>query len=55
MHTIESLAVQSIVDDRISRAAAVRAAREAASASAPSRHVRRLHFRRVRRAAVPSV
>lgn len=55
MHTIESLAVQSITDDRIRRAAAVRAARDAATASSPSRRVRRAHLWRPRRAAVPSV
>jgi hypothetical protein len=54
MHTIETLYAQSITDDRISRAAAHRAAREAARPTARRRTLR-LHFRRPRRAAVPSV
>jgi hypothetical protein len=55
MYTIESLAVQSVTDDRIRRAAAVRAAKQATTASSPSPRVRRLHLWRPRRAAVPSV
>jgi hypothetical protein len=55
MHTITSLCAQSITDDRISRAAAARAAREATRPSTRRSLKPHLHLRRPRRTAVPSV
>jgi hypothetical protein len=55
MHTIESLSAQSITDDRIRRATASRAAREAVRPSTRRSLKPRLHFRRPRHTTVPSV
>jgi hypothetical protein len=55
MRTIQSLSAQSITDDRVSRAAAARAAREAARPTTRRSMKPRLHFRRPRHTAVPSV
>jgi hypothetical protein len=55
MHTIQSLYAQSVTADRISRAAAHRAAREASRSSAPQRLKPRLRFRRVGRPATTAM
>jgi|1186.fasta_scaffold435406_2 hypothetical protein len=54
MHTIQTLHAQSITAERISHAAAQRAAREVSRASSPRRRKPSLHLRGARRAA-PSV